>query len=79
VLPVKILGFPSEGLMLTYHFKYGQQLWCKSKMTSRHSKNKCLICGDMVGNKAYRPITNKSNRMKRICLKHSKDKNAPTI
>jgi len=65
-----ILEFPGEGLMLTSS-EYGRQIWAVSKLTRKHNGDKCTVCGQPVGEYAYRPITNLSNRMMRICLRHS--------
>ena len=65
-----IVEFPADDFMLVRHWKFGRQLWAKSKMTRRHNKDKCAICGRIVGKQAYRPLTNSGNRMERICLQH---------
>ncbi|KKK93816.1 hypothetical protein LCGC14_2689070 [marine sediment metagenome] len=61
--------------------KYGTQVWAISNLTKRHKDDNCGICSLKVGNRAYRPTTNKSNRMVRICIQcidklKKKDENA---
>ena len=52
---------------------YGKQLWAEARMTRVHRGDECAICGDSVGGRAYRPSSNLSNRMQRICMKHKND------
>jgi len=66
----QITLIPNDSLLITVHPEYGQQLWSTSRMTKLHNRDRCAICGAVVGSQAYRPITNKSNRMERICLRH---------
>lgn len=69
-----IVEFLSEDMMGTWHPEFGKQLWVKSKMTRKHNKDKCAICDLIVGKQAFRPLTNKDNRMMRICLRHKNPK-----
>jgi hypothetical protein len=66
----KIVKFPGVGLMLTRHWQYGEQIWSRVRLTKRHSGDHCAQCSEPVGAMAYRPITNRSNRMMRICTRH---------
>lgn len=50
--------------------KYGTQLWTLGRLTRKKQLKKCYLCGETLGIKAYIPITNLSNRMKRICHRH---------
>jgi hypothetical protein len=60
----------ADGIIRTNHHEYGSQIWSRSKLTRRHKDDRCAQCGLKVGDVALRPVTNKSNRMKRICLRH---------
>ncbi len=62
----KVVERPGEGLAILVSI-YGRQLWAKGKMRV-HKSTKCAICEQCVGKFAYRPITNLSNRMNRICI-----------
>ena len=66
----KILQFSSDGLMLTYHPRYGQQLWALARTTKVHMNDECVICELPVQRVSFRPMTNKGNRMERICRRH---------
>ena len=66
----EITAYPYEGLMLTFHPRYGRQFWSLSKLTRKHQGDSCAVCEQSVGNYAYRPITNLGNRSKRICTRH---------
>ncbi len=46
----------------------GNQVWCKANMTKKKIGKPCWECKESIGKEAYSPITNKSNRMERICL-----------
>lgn len=63
-----------DGLLVTDHAEYGRQVWGLANITYKHAHDACELCGGMVGNKGYRPITNKGNRMKRICRNHETEK-----
>jgi len=65
---------PIEGWLIIDSVHYGRQIWTLSKMTKKHKSDACAICQEIVGDKAYRPITNQSNRMKRICTHHAPKK-----
>jgi hypothetical protein len=65
-----IKDFLNEDLMCVLNDKYGKQLWAVSKLTCKHKNDKCAVCGEPVGDIAFRPITNASNRMHRICTRH---------
>lgn len=56
----------SDDLVGLSSYDYGRQLWSKCKVRKQH---RCRGCGKSfpVGSEMYRPITNKRNRMKRIC------------
>lgn len=62
---IKIL---SPEIVVLDSFEYGTQIWVVSNLTKKHKDDNCGICTSKVGNKAYRPTTNKSNRMIRICI-----------
>lgn len=68
-----IIAHLAPGLIVTSHWRYGNQLWSLSKMTKKHLGDECVICGQPVGAKAFRPVTNLSNRMMRMCAKHEND------
>lgn len=58
-----------DALLFVYHPRWGQQLWAlgQRKVLKKHS---CVLCGRAVekGSDAmYRPMTNRGNRMERIC------------
>ena len=55
-------------MLVTQHWRWDTQLWAKATMRSRRDAP-CAICGQPVGERALRPITNAGNRMHRICLK----------
>lgn len=65
-----------RGIMKTLS-RYGRQVWVVSKLRSR-AGDPCAQCGNPVGAVAYRPLTNKQNRMDRICFDHEVDKNIPS-
>jgi hypothetical protein len=56
----------SDGLVGLSSYDYGRQLWSRCKTRKQH---KCRVCGGLfpVGSTMYRPLTNKGNRMERIC------------
>ena len=60
----------ADGIIRTRHPEHGEQIWSRSKLTYRHKNDPCAQCGLPVGDVALRPVTNKANRMKRICLRH---------
>lgn len=60
----------NEMMIGTDHPEYGRQLWGLAKLTKKHKGDLCAMCGLSVGTVAFRPSTNKSNRMKRICVRH---------
>ncbi len=63
-----ILSIMSEDLV-SLDTDYGTQVWGIANMTKKKIGMPCWECRKPIGKKAYRPITNKSNRMDRICLK----------
>ena len=63
----------ASGIIVTQHWQFGTQVWTLSKMTRKYQNDECAICNIVIGKKAYRPITNLSNRMKRICISHGQD------
>lgn len=73
----KIIQIVNETMLRTTHFRWGEQLWVLAKMRT-HKRDACMICGAPVGDLAFRPITNKGNRMERICTGKHLDKSAPT-
>lgn len=54
-------------MLVTEHPEYGTQVWCCGRITYKHSSDACRICSSAVGSEGYRPVTNLSNRMYRIC------------
>jgi hypothetical protein len=62
----------AEGLLLMQHPRYGQQLWTLGRYIGRKKRKpkSCAGCGKLLEKKeeVWRPITNVSNRMDRICL-----------
>lgn len=56
--------------IITEHPSYGVQSWWQCKITYRHAKDKCAMCGEIVGNQGYRPLTNGYNRRQRFCRNH---------
>jgi len=66
----KILEYPSDELMLIDHPRWGKQLWMLANLTKKYQARTCILCGEALGKKAYRPLTNLGNRMERICLNH---------
>ncbi len=62
-----ILNVMSESLVHLNTIE-GNQVWSKSNMTKKKIGKLCWECKEPIGKEAYRPITNKSNRMERICL-----------
>ena len=56
-----------EGVVGLVDSEYGQQVWASCKTRKHHV---CIITrlGIKKGGMAYRPITNKGNRMKRISM-----------
>ena len=69
-----IQSIVSDELIGTISMQYGRQLWAAAKLTKKHKNDKCAVCNGPVGDIAFRPITNASNRMHRICLKHLDEK-----
>lgn len=65
----EIVGFHPMG-MIVRSDEYGDQLWCLAKMRT-HKQSKCAICSLPIGHEGYRPFGNFSNRMRRICMRHS--------
>lgn len=57
--------FPN--VITTSHAQYGVQVWCLSSMTKRHRFDACAVCGKVVGLHAFRSVSNRGNRMMRIC------------
>ena len=64
----KLMDILASELVGLYSEKYGKQLWGVVNLTKKHKDDDCAICELKVGSKAYRPTTNKSNRMDRICI-----------
>lgn len=56
----------NQGLFTTTHSEYGRQVWSRCKLR-KHQGVKCAQCDTPVGAEAFRPVTNRSNRMRRIC------------
>lgn len=66
----KIVAVPEEGLLVTCHPEYGEQLWSLCQIRKRQ-KDPCAICGEPVGREAFRPLTNRGNRYHRLCRRHT--------
>lgn len=64
----KLIKILSPEIVALDSLEYGTQVWAVSNLTKRHKDDNCGICTSKVGDKAYRPATNKSNRMIRICI-----------
>ena len=67
-MPVNLYKFGTrlaDDLCGLIHPRYGRQIWSKVKMKK---VAKCIVTGKPLGpgSIAYRPITNGSNRMRRI-------------
>ncbi len=58
----------SPELINLYSLEYGNQMWGVCNLTKKKIGKKCASCKSSLVKKAYRPITNKSNRMDRICI-----------
>ena len=65
----KLIESISPGLVVLDSDKYGTQMWGLSNLTKKHSGDKCVMCEEVVGKKAFRPATNKYNRGSRICIR----------
>lgn len=63
-----LIGILSPEIVSLDSDKYGTQVWAVSNLTKKHKDDKCAMCEGRVGNKAYRPTTNKYNRGDRICI-----------
>ena len=63
----KVVGSPGNGLLFIESKKYGRQLWSHGKTTYKKRASPCAICGSAISIWAYRPVSNASNRMERIC------------
>ncbi len=61
-----LLDSPGGGLLLTEHPVHGRQVWTLVKLKTRRGAN-CARCHRPLGPSAYRPVTNRNNRMERIC------------
>jgi len=61
------MAYLSDELIGIIDEKYGKQLWVLIKLRKPH---KCQNCEDnlKIGDYAWRPLTNLSNRMERLCL-----------
>ena len=68
IMEYKLIQILSPELVALSSNKYGTQLWGVANLTKKHKDDNCAICNLKVGSKAYRPTTNKSNRMERICI-----------
>ena len=58
---------PDTGdLMALEHPKWGRQVWTTARI---RKPRPCAVCGTRLQRRClvYRPVTNKSNRMERIC------------
>ena len=62
-----ILNIMSKDLVVL-DTNYSNQVWSKSNITKKKIGQPCWECRRPIGKEAYRPTTNKSNRMERICL-----------
>lgn len=60
----------SDELLKTECTQYGIQLWSLGRLTKNKQGKACYLCELPLRGVAYRPITNLSNRMKRICDRH---------
>jgi hypothetical protein len=59
---------PNKDLAVLYSAAFGTQGWVRVEVTKRiRLTRRCSSCGKRLGKKAFRPLTNKSNRMDRIC------------
>lgn len=58
------------GVIKSVSAKYGVQLWTLGRMTKKKVGKPCYLCENKIEKMAYRPITNLSNRMQRICDRH---------
>lgn len=65
----RVVDIPGDGLLVTSHPHYERQLWGLVKLRGKQGCP-CAMCAHDVGTHAYRPITNKGNRMDRICTRH---------
>lgn len=63
----------TDMLIFTDHHEFGQQVWSAGRLTYKHDKDACAVCAMPIGNYGFRPVTNKANRMKRICMRHTRD------
>ena len=68
MIEYKLIQVLSPEIVGLYSDEYGKQLWAVANLTKKHKDDRCPICDLKVGDRAYRPTTNKSNRMKRICI-----------
>ncbi len=65
----KLIEVLSPELVVLGSDDYGTQMWGVCNLTKKHSGDECVMCGGLVGKKAYRPATNKYNRGSRICIR----------
>ncbi len=65
-----IVSQPTDGVIVTEHDEFGKQVWGACRITYKHQRDTCELCGRTVGTSGYRPLTNKYNRMKRFCSYH---------
>ena len=75
----KIIEFPSDGLMLTMHPRWGRQLWALARLTVKRMNDNCAICELPLQRVSFRPMTNKGNRYKRICRRRHLIPRAPDL
>lgn len=59
----------SPGIVVLRSTQYDAAMWTLRKLRSR--PRKCESCGDVIarGAEAWGPITNRYNRMHRVCLR----------
>lgn len=59
--------FKNPDMLIIAHRIHGQQIWSKCKVRKSHI---CRVTQKRIekGEQAFRPVTNKSNRMHRISL-----------
>ncbi len=65
----QLTGILSPEIVVLDSDRYGRQIWAVSNLTKKHSGDNCVMCGEIVGKKAFRSTTNKGNRGSRICIR----------
>jgi hypothetical protein len=63
-----------DGLLYTFHPRYGGQVWSESSLTKIKIGTPCAMCGEPLEERGYRPVTNAKNRADRICHRHKPGK-----